>query len=467
MNETDFDVIVIGGGVAGLSSALSALELAADSKSNLNVLLVDKSPPALFGGSSRYTQAYLRMKDKYNISDHLLEDSEKFSGGKNDISYLKRLSEKVPETIKWAEKYGVEFELSQTAFLTLSLPRWQPKGGGLSVVEAFLAHAKNLGLQVAYETTAWKLSLDESGNVNGVYVRDRNGQSSRLSCKVVILASGGFEGNKKMLIEHMGENATYLRSHIPNDFYHQGEGIKMAIDIGADIAGQWDSFHAEPGDSRNNNAVEPNIWVYQYGIVINILGERFRDEGLTTIEEQFDVFAKTVFKQPFNKAFFISDKTLLEIPGHERGILTGIDPIMADSLDELALKIGLDPKKLKKLIKEFNDSVQPGKFDPFKLDGKRTKGLAIEKTNWAVKIERPPFICYPLECRVNFTFGGIKTNLDAQVLDTNGNPIKNLYAVGEMTGLYHGKYLGGTSFLRSMVFGKIAGEMAYKQLFNK
>ncbi|MEM3905989.1 MAG: FAD-binding protein [Nitrososphaerota archaeon] len=128
--------------------------------------------------------------------------------------------------------------------------------------------------------------------------------------------------------------------------------------------------------------------------------------------------------------------------------------------------MGLNPDKLKKTIAEYNEAVQPGKFDLFVLDGKRTKGLSIDKTNWAEKIERPPFISYPIECRVNFTYGGIKTDLMGRVLDTNGNPISGLYAVGEMTGLYHGKYLGGTSFLRSMVFGKIAGEAVVNELIE-
>ncbi|MEM0050578.1 MAG: hypothetical protein QXW39_08635 [Candidatus Bathyarchaeia archaeon] len=156
-----------------------------------------------------------------------------------------------------------------------------------------------------------------------MYVRDRNGISSKVTSKAVILASGGFSGNKLMLQQYIGGKGATLKSHISDDTYHLGEGILAAIEIGAATSGQWNSFHAAPADSRSN-AVEPNVWIYQYGVLLNIYGDRFIDEGRSTIEEQFDMTSKEIFNQLSNKAFCICDRTLTEIPGYERGLLTGL-----------------------------------------------------------------------------------------------------------------------------------------------
>jgi len=134
--------------------------------------------------------------------------------------------------------------------------------------------------------------------------------------------------------------------------------------------------------------------------------------------------------------------------------------IEAPTLAALAEKLGLDAKALEATVAEYNAAIEPGSFDPTIFDGKAAVGLDPPKSNWAFRLERPPFIAYPLTCAITFTFGGIRTNARAQVVSPSGAPIPGLYAAGEVPGLYYPSYPAGTSVLRAATFGRLAGAHA-------
>ena len=140
-------------------------------------------------------------------------------------------------------------------------------------------------------------------------------------------------------------------------------------------------------------------------------------------------------------------------------------PVEAGTLPELAKLLGLDTDALMQTVAEYNAAVEPGAFDPYRRDGKRTRGLTPDKTNWAYRLEKPPYFGYPLTSAICFTYGGIRTDRDARVVTGNGVPLPGLYAAGEIVGLFYHEYPAGTSVLRSLSFGRIAGAHAAKSSF--
>ena len=228
----------------------------------------------------------------------------------------------------------------------------------------------------------------------------------------------------------------------------------MALEIGAKPAGQFDAFHAEPVDPRSKRE-EAAVMLYPYFILVDKNGNRFIDEGKTTIDEQYEEVARKIFYDlPDHIAYMIADKKMYDIPNYERAIETEQPPIVADTLEELAEKINVPKEQLIKTVEEFNKAVQPGEFQWDKKDGKQATGITPPKSNWAIPIDQGPFVAYPIVCSNVFTNGGLATDTHGRVLSQDNDPIPGLYAAGETAGIYYGKYPGGTSVLRGLVFGK-------------
>jgi len=295
--------------------------------------------------------------------------------------------------------------------------------------------------------------------VDGVVVRGGDGLLRRLGARAVVIASGGFEGNQRMLTQYLGERAVDMPLIAPGVGNNRGDGLRMVIDIGGDTSGQFDMFHAEPVDPRTSHP-DAVLYGFPYGILVNGRAERFFDEGQDTLDETFEALGYEIWKHQDQTAFFIADQTFVELEGVEQLVLTDLPPVSAPTIAELAVELGLDPAALSDTVSRFNAAVGPGEFDPKVRDGKRTIGLDPPKSNWAYRIERAPYIAFPLTCAVNFTFGGVRTDEHARVVTPRGTPIPGLYAAGEVTGIYYHKYPVGTSVLRASTFGRLAGAHA-------
>ena len=457
--ELDFDIVVVGCGVAGTAAALAAAETAKEQGKSLRIAMLERSPYETRGGNSRDTAAYLRMVDETTVADNFVEEMLEFSGGRSDENYIRTLSEKAAETIAWVKDKGVEFDYLPTLFLTANRPRLLPVGGGRAILDQLAKHAERLDVHISYQTTAWRLGVGEDGSINEIWVRGDDGKATKVTTGAVILANGGFQGNEEMLTRYLGKEAYKLPTIAPGGKFNKGEGIQMAFEIGAKSAGQLDSFHAEPSDPRSNRG-DAAIMTYPYGILVDQSGSRFVDEGISTIDEQYEAVARQIFDLPEHIAYMISDQKMFDIKDYENALQTEMAPIQADTIEELAEKVNISPEKLKQTIETYNAAVQPGTFDATKEDGKRTIGLSPEKSNWAARIDQGPYICYPIQCSNVFTYGGVATDNRSQVLSMDDYAIPGLYAAGEVTGLYHGKYPGGTAVLRGIVFGRIAGREA-------
>ncbi len=309
---------------------------------------------------------------------------------------------------------------------------------------------------VLWEHEATELTLDDEGRVNGIVVRQPDGQPRTITADTVVLACGGAQGNPEMLREHLGEDVVDLPIIARGIRYNRGAGIRMAVEAGADTAGQFNMFHAELVDTRARK-YHAAIWGQNYGIVVNEDCKRFHDEGEDCLFAISATLAYDTWRNQNQKSYFITDKTVMDrFEGSWVYHTTNQPPERSDTIAGLAEKLGLDPSKLEATVSEFNAACGSGDWDPVKMDGKKTSGITPPKSNWANPIVEAPFSGFPMTAQLKFTFGGLKVDTDGRVLNTNEVPIPGLYAAGEITGLYH-KHPPATSVLRANTFGRIVG----------
>lgn len=477
-----FDVVVVGCGIAGLSAAVTAHQAGAD------VAILERAPREDRGGNSRWTEAYLRMKSEVEVADDFEAHFGANAGHNLDPSLLKTVAgayEDRPGIVKalgftdpeligafaegagpalaWLRGFGVKFDFLPNFFITTCTTRMAPVGGGLAMVEALAGWAESHGVPIFYETAAQALTLSDEGAVTGLRARDGNGNALRFEARSVVLACGGFEGNPEMTARYFGGQARYIRPVARGGHYNKGDGHRMALALGAAPSGDWSLFHAEPIDPRSGQP-EPVVMVFNYGILVNKHGQRFVDEAPATVDATYEAITRRIFAEPDGQAWVILDGRIDDVPNWRKAIRSDQPAIEAAHLGELAAKIGVDADALAGTVSDFNAHCPiDGRFDPLATDGLATHGLSPRKSNWARPIDRAPFRAWPISCANCFTFGGVKVDTDARVLDGDGMPIPGLYAGGELIGLYYGTYTGATSVLRGAVFGRAAGAHAARR----
>jgi tricarballylate dehydrogenase len=461
-------IIVVGSGIAGLSAALSAAQTGA------RVTIVERAAEGEHGGNTRYTEAYLRMKSMDEVADDFVDHFMANPGGYTDPSIeqemvrdyedwsplaksqssvdpemLSAFAENAGPTLRWLEQAGLRFDFLPTAFITTTTTRLLPVGGGLAMVETLTEACKASGVEFRFETTARSL-ICEDGEVIGLHT-----SSGPVSGDAVILACGGFEGNPEMLARYVGAAAINLRPVARGGHYNKGEGIRMALDIGAAPNGDFGSYHAEPIDPRSGIA-EPAIFTFPYGILVNKAGQRFTDEAPGTVDAHYENVTRRIFEQRGGIAWLIVDARLEDVPNWQKGSRTDQPPVKADTIGALAEALGLPADTLSATVAEYNAACCEGQFKPLEMDGLATQGLNPPKSNWARPIDRAPFMAWPIISANVFTFGGLKVDRHARVVDQDGRAISGLYAAGETMGIYYRTYTGSTSVLRGAVFGRQA-----------
>lgn len=461
-------IVVVGSGIAGLSAALSAAEAGA------SVTVIERAPEGEHGGNTRYTEAYLRMKSMDEVADDFVDHFMANAGGYTDPSIeqemirgyedwsaLARSQSMVdPEllsafvqhagtTLRWLEAAGLRFDFLPTAFITTTTTRLLPVGGGLAMVETLTAACQAKGVEFRFETTARSLLTDD-GKVTGLAT-----SRGDIACDAVILACGGFEGNAEMLARYVGPGAINLRPVARGGHYNKGEGIRMALDIGAAPNGDFGSYHAEPVDPRSGIA-EPAIFTFPYGILVNRAGQRFTDEAPGTVDAHYESVTRRIYEQRDGLAWLITDARLDDVPNWQKGSRTDQPPVTAATVVELAAAIDVPAEALAQTLAAYNAACGEGAFDPLRADGLATSGLTPPKSNWARPIDAAPYRAWPVISANVFTFGGLKADRHARVIDHDGHPIPGLYAAGETMGVYYRTYTGSTSVLRGAVFGRQA-----------
>ena len=471
-----YDLVVVGHGIAGLSAAVSAAEAGA------SVVVLERAPIEDCGGNTRWTDALMRLKSVEAVADDfedhfaanaghhldpsvtadLVRDAEDQPAilrtlGMTDPEVISTFAERVPPTLAWLRSHGIQFDFQPTYFITTCTPRMGPTGGGLALVEALLAKAKALGVEIRYETAAIDLIRD-GDRIAGVVVLGPDHQRSEIRAQATMLACGGFEGNSGMLTHYLGPSARYIRPVARGGYYNKGEGIRMALAEGAATAGDFGAIHAEPLDPRSG-LPEPIVLVFNYGILVTRDGTRFVDEAPATVDATYEAITRQIQMQPGGIAWAIFDSRIADVPNWQVSVRSDQQPVQAETLADLAELTGIDGEALLETVQDFNAACpDPEDFKPLELDGLRADpSSGPRKSNWSRPIAKAPFFAFPIICGNCFTFGGLRCDSSARVLNVQGDPIPGLYAAGETMGLYHGTYTGATSVLRGAVFGRIGG----------
>jgi tricarballylate dehydrogenase len=461
MTHTIQRLVVVGHGAAGLAAALSAAEQAQSRGLPVEITLLEKSREDEAGGNTRWSPSYMRMEAPDRIAPGFEDETQQVSGGLANRSYFRTLADGAPATIGWLQSHGVEFAIP-VYYLSAGPARIQPVGGGSAIVAKLADAARRAGVKFRYQSEATRLVMTEDHRITGVDIRSSDGITTTLEADAVILACGGFQGNAAMMRSQFGPKGATVKLISPGTRFDTGDGIRMAIDHGATVSGDWDGMHIEPVDPRSDHSA-PVVLVYPYGIVVDREGHRFFDEGRDLVHETWEGFARGIhFDRPGNIAFAILDSRLFDIAGYQRAIRSDMPPYQSRSIEELAAQIGIPAGALRATVDAFNAAATG---DPAQFDATRCDGLAADETlkppksNWARAITQPPYLAFPLIGAVAYTFGGLATNARAEVLGERG-PLPGLYAAGETTGHFHGTAPNAVAVLRALVFGQIAGREA-------
>ena len=489
MSEFDADVIVVGAGNAAFCAALAAQEQGA------SVLMLEAAPEEESGGNSRFTAGAIRVvydgvdDIKTLVPDltaaeiastdfgtytaaQFFDDMALVTQHRADPDLVELLVTHSFAALNWLRGKGVRFIpiYGRQAFKVGGRFKFwggltvEAVGGGPGLVAMLTAAAHKHGIGLRYGTRALDLLFD-GNRVEGVRVR-HDGALRELRAKSVVLACGGFEANAEWRTRYLGPGWDLAK--VRGSRFNAGDGIRMALAIGASPCGNWSGCHAvqwdmnapEFGDLKVGDQFQKHS--YPFGILINADGKRFLDEGADFRNYTYAKYGRVVLEQRGQFAWQIFDRKVQHLLRDEYRIRQ-ITKVTANTIEEFAQKLeGVNAADFLDTIEEWNRAVRTDiPFDPNIKDGRCTNGLAINKSNWANAIDTPPFEGYAVTCGVTFTFGGLRIDTRAQVLNTDYQAIRGLNAAGELVGgLFYFNYPGGTGLMSGAVFGRIAGAAA-------
>ena len=481
-----FDVIVVGKGNAALCAALAARDQGAR-VAMLEAASVDES-----GGNSRFAGGVMRfaydgvedlqkitdipadeVKDvdwESNTTDEFYDDLYRVTSFRTDPELSEALVTQSLDAMVWLRSQGARFAPNyrhQSAIANGKrkffgrMPLWV-SGGGPGLVQSLTDTAVKKGIEIFYETRAVSLIYDDE-RVLGVKTKSR-GKPVEFHARAVVLACGGFEANPEWRTRYLGPG--WELAKVRGTRFNMGDGLRMALDIGACPYGNWSGRHAVSWERYAPEFGDLNLpessyrHSYPLSIMINADGKRFVDEGIEFYNYTYAKYGAEVLKQPGQFAWQVFDAKVKPLLRPEYGD-KAVTRVTAKTLEELAAKLeGVSPEGFLKTVREFNAAVQiDTPFNHAIKDGRCTVGIEPPKSNWANPLDTPQFEAYHTTCGVTFTFGGLRINPETgQVLDVNMHPIPGLYTAGEMVGgLFYFNYPAGTGLVSGTVFGRIAG----------
>ncbi|WP_282605943.1 FAD-dependent tricarballylate dehydrogenase TcuA [Pelagibius sp. Alg239-R121] len=452
-----YDVLIIGGGNAGLCAAISARRTGA------SVLVLEAAPKFYRGGNTRHTRNMRCAHDAATDTltgpyseDEFFEDLLRVTEGNTDSDLARHMIAQSKSVLPWIGEQGVRFQPSLGGTLSLGRTNSFFLGGGRAMLNALYLTAEELGVEVEYDAEV--IALEINGNIFTAATFEKAGQIYNVCAGSLVTAAGGFEANIDWLKEGWGEIAeNFLIRGTP---YNKGTILKMLIDHGVETVGDPTQCHAVAIDARApkfDGGIITRLDCVVFGIVVNRHCQRFYDEGEEIWPKRYAIWGRLVAQQPDQIAYIVFDA-----PSLERFMPSLYPPISASTIGALATELGLEPAALEATVTEFNALVQPGTFDSSLLDDCRTEGLSPPKSHWAQRIETAPFYAYPVRPGITFTYLGTKVDREARMIMRDGKPAENMFAAGEiMAGNILGSgYAAGIGMTIGSVFGRIAGTQA-------
>ncbi len=483
------DVLVVGGGIAGLCAALAARERGA------SVLLLERAPQAERGGNTRFSNGALRAAYRGideirrlipDLSDaaiaktdfgsypreRYLADLARVTEGRGDPMLAGIVAGDSYDVLAWMMEHGVRYDPLWSAQAPpvdghvsfYGGSAFEARGLGAGLVDALYASLEERGGSLSYGARAVGFAY-EGAAICGVRVRAADGERT-LTARSVVLASGGFESDVAWRTQYLGPGWDLAK--VRGTRYNTGDGLRMALEAGAQPYGQWSGCHAASwalhapaaGDVRVAEKFKRDDFLH--GIFVNAKGLRFVDEGADLRALTYAKYGRAVMEQPGSVAWQIFDAKTKPLLSDDYAD-PSVPPVRAGTLEELAGRMqGVDGATLLETVHAFNRAVcDDVPHDPSRKDGRGTRGLTIPKSNWATTIAEPPFEAHPVSFGITFTFGGVRIDERCRVLDAAGTPLPGLFAAGEMVGgLFYFNYPGGSGLVSAAVFGRRAGRSA-------
>ncbi|MYE06990.1 MAG: FAD-binding dehydrogenase [Chloroflexi bacterium] len=484
-------VIVVGAGNAALCAALSAREHGAE------VTVLEKAPEGERGGNTYFTGGGFRfpydgMQDILRVIPDLSEaeidrvdvgsysasdfhsDLARVTDGLIDDGMASTLVRESAPTIEWLHGQGVKFTLMtgrQANEVDGKLVFYggltvEAVGAGKGLSDQEFEAAERAGVNLRYDSKVVNL-LRDGRRITGVELWTEDAVE-RIEADAVVLAAGGFEANIEMRTRYLGPG--WDMAKVRGSRFNTGDAIQAAIDAGAQPFGNWSGAHAVAWDLNappTGNRIVADLYQkhsYPYGLIVNLDGKRFVDEGADIRNYTYAKYGRAILAQPERAAFQLFDQRtahLLRDEYHVRQVTMA----QANTIEDLADSLGVNPEGLQQTVDEYNRACPEhgiDDFNPSTLDGVGTRGIAPPKSNWALPFDSPPYLGYAVTCGITFTFGGLKIDpRSGQVLDTEDRPMTGLYAAGELVGgLFYNNYAGGSGLMAGSVFGRIAGRSA-------
>ncbi len=448
--EQAADIVIIGAGGAGMSAAVQAMQDGAK-----NVVILEKM--AITGGNTvRATGGLNAAETQYQKAEGIEDTVELFiedtmKGGKqlNDPELVKVMAENSNEAVDWVNEIGGDLsvvgQFGGASVKRIHRPS-DTSAVGPMLVKALNAKLEELKVPVFLDTKAEHILLDANGNVSGVEAVDKDGKTFTIQTKAVILATGGFGANTEMVVGYKPDLTGFATT---NHAGASGDGIKMALEVGAGLT-DIEQIQTHPTVNPNTSTMYTEAVRGNGAILVNKEGKRFVNELETR-----DVVSAAILSQTDAQAYMIFDQAVREsLAAIEKYIKEGI-VVEANSIEELAEKIGVDAAGLTQTMQDYAAAQESG------------TDSAFARASMELPLTQAPFYAALTVPAIHHTMGGVKINTEAQVLKEDGTAIPGLFAAGEVSGGVHGaNRLGGNAVTDIVVFGRIAGSKAHQYVLD-